>query len=145
MAICIFNNINIIKNGHESELSLPTSLGKTPVMRIANLYELLWLKAYGTRKPFILVGRQGGMVRNMVVKYGEVLTAMLVVTHFEWRGIYGNNEDSLARLKENQFPFAWIFGNSDEYLHYITNTINFHTVEQMSASLERLIKDLTKK
>lgn len=139
------NNTSINTPPSEGTNCLPSWMGKTAHVRLGKLYELLWEERMGLPTTLKLVGLTGGLLKNILDKHSEMLTALLMVVHFEWRGITGNDESANRHLKSNGYPLAWLPKNIDLYLVFILKTMGLDSEEKQEKAVTGAIDQLVKK
>lgn len=100
-------------------LTLPLTLGKTTHERLASLYQFLWLHTMGSKVTLRLNGQAGSLFKKLLADYSEVMIGLMIVTHFEWRGMNGDLQSAYDMLKKQGFPLNWIPNNAPYYEHYI--------------------------
>ncbi len=103
----------------DTKLLLPTS-GKAPLQRVVNLYSLFWHNRYGV-KPTVDYGRAGKALKGLVAERGEVLTGLLLLQYFHWKGTTGSDDFVHKRLVDSSFPLYWFPDYADSILAYVRN------------------------
>lgn len=136
------NNTSIdTKVSTEQVKVLPLS-GKSSLLRLVNLYSLLWSKKYGTR-PTINFPRAGKALKSLVDSHGEYKVALILVQYFSWRGATGADEFLVKRLESNTYPLYWITDQADPILAYLRNVlkIDVDATEKVEKIVDAKIAD----
>lgn len=120
---------------------LPSFLGKNYQRRIFNFYSLVWKGIYGV-EPTPDYARLGRTLKSLHGKFSEYQIAMLILTHFNWKGASGRDEFAYKRLSEACFPLDWIPKAVDAYRAFIINTdgIAFESEDACKRVVDRYLK-----
>lgn len=117
-------------------------------VRLGKLYELLWENTYGVPHTLFLGGKNGTIFKSLLGKESELMVVLIMIVHFEWRGMNGNDERIYKRMKDAAFPLPWMANNSETYKTFIVGNMKLDTqekqVKQVKNSLELLIKNRKK-
>lgn len=128
---------NIISpNGEQPKL--PDWLGKTPLQRIVGFYSSLWFSRYGFEYKLQNWGMFGKLFSPLIKEHGELLLSSLIIIHFNWYGVSGNDEFTHKRLVESSFPIEWLPKSINPYLVYLKNVLG---VETTDGGLKKYILD----
>jgi len=85
-------------NEYVNNGTLPESIGKTYIVRLAHVYGILWSKKYGM-KPMIAYGQIGKVAKQyMDLGFNEYQIAYLMIMFFDWAGASGDDEFTQKRL-----------------------------------------------
>lgn len=100
--------------------TLPVKLGTTPLLRLSSLYERLYEHEFNVKPRVLLRGRDGGVLKSLLKSFSEVQIAVLMIVHFNWYGMSGNDEWQYDKLRENCFPLSWISVRANNYIAYLS-------------------------
>lgn len=120
--------------------ALPDTLGKRPMIRILNVYSILWERKYG-RKPSISFPMISKMFKPLLATLTEYQIGLLVAVHMNWRGSNGDSDFIEKRLTDNCHPLTWLPKAVNEYTVYITNKegINFDDHDVVKGVLNKIL------
>lgn len=128
-----------------ANLQLPSWLGRNAHTRLARIYELVWELAYNAPHKVNIKGFAGKIFRNLLKDYSEVEVGMMLILHFEWKGIKGTNNQIHERLYENGFPLGWIPKSAPLYSQFIKEHIGAETQEDMLQQVEDALEQIVDK
>jgi len=148
-SINTINNTNIPASQAEPEEVkdrhlLPSWLGKNSHARIGRLYELLWESKFGVPHKFHITGKTGSMLKNLLAESTESMVALMLVVHFEWRGMSGNDERALKNLHDNGYPFSWLPSKVSLYKAYILKTMGLDDETKQAIAIGKVLTKISK-
>lgn len=123
---------------------LPPWLGKNGVERLGKLYELLWQAEMGVKHTLKIIGKNGSILKGILAGRNEVLAALILVTHFDWRGMSGKDEKQFNVLRDNGFPLGWIPTRVDMYQAFLQGTLGIRDAKQQGVAINQVLKKLSK-
>ena len=116
------NKDNSSVQEEDPKLKLPLPFGKTPGVRLATVYSLLWWEAFSTLyKPDY--GAFTKAMQPLLESYNEWQVAALLCMHFDWFGLNGDDEFANKSLTDKGFPIYWVATKQNEYMTYLTNVL----------------------
>lgn len=125
---------------------LPTWLGKTPLLRILTLYEMLFEYTVGSKHPKINISSiESSIIKKLINVYGEAFSALCVIIHFDWRGLSGTDENINKRLKDSGFPIRWISGSAPLYDSFIKNVLRISNEKEAIEKISEVLLTITQK
>jgi len=143
------NNTNILhipaSQAEAAAGDLPSWLGKNSVERLAKLYELLWQAEMGVKHTLRVIGKNGSILKSLLSGRTEVLAALIMITHFDWRGMSGSDEKQFKNLRDNGFPLAWIPTRVDMYHAFLLNTLGLSNPKKQATELGKVLTKLSEK
>lgn len=135
------NSTSILYNttgAKDATSPIPTWLGSAPLLRLLKLYELMFGYTVGTECDKIkIASAQCAFVKRLLAKYGESLSALFIIVHFEWRGLNGTDEAIHKRLENSGYPVMWI--NSALYYGFVKNHLGITTDKQTQDKLNEVL------
>lgn len=118
------NNTSNTNNTDDSaKVTLPSWLGTNSLARLAKVYDMVWEKNYGTKSYTKLNGHAGVLLKRLLDEHSEIIVALMIILHFEWRGLFGKEESIYKRLQSAGFPLSWVPNNANLYRAYIKNNL----------------------
>ena len=97
-------------------------MSDTRVKDVRGFYMALFSKLFGF-SPTINFPMSGAVIKKWLKDLNEWQINTLIIIHFNWRGMDGNDEYIYKRLRDNAFPLTWISNNINAYQAYIRNVI----------------------
>lgn len=124
---------------------LPETRGKTYILRILSVYNELYFDKYG-RKPFIVFGKFGSLVKQLIDHYTELQIAAMLITFFNWRGMEGDDGFSEQKIINAIHNFGWFFSTVNSYEVYLCNVhgLDFDNEDEVRNFVEKSLQDLRK-
>jgi len=104
---------------------LPESYGNSSLKRIINFYSKIFLSKYGFN-PVISYPRIGKLFKPILEQFSEQQIALMIMIHFDWRGVDGNDDFTHRRLTDACHPMDWIPRNINQYQAFIRNVLNIN-------------------
>ncbi len=121
--------------------ALPSWMGRSSYARLVKLYEMMWEYKMGTKPNQIKTSSAGSsIIRNLLKKYTEELSCLIIIAHFDWRGANGSDNSIFERMKNAGFPITWIPNSAPMYESFIKNYLNINTEKE---AIDRIHKVLT--
>lgn len=114
-------------------LTLPLWLGNNSHARLGRLYELLWERNMGLPTKVKLLGQIGALFKRLLAEHSEMMVALFLIVHFEWRGVSGTDGRAYSMLKDSAFPLAWLPTRVDMYRVFINNQMG--VIDEWGAQL----------
>lgn len=103
---------------------LPERFGKTPILRLANVYRGLWLTKMGTPKNEFSYPRFGKAMNSLMQYHSEIQIVALMDSFFDWHGSSGDNPKDNVFLQGNSFRIESLVSMSDTITAFIKNNLN---------------------
>lgn len=99
---------------------LPETRGKTYILRVLSVYNDLYKNKYGC-KPFIIFGKFGSLVKQLIDHYTELQIAAMLIVFFDWRGMEGDDGFTEQKIINSTHSFGWFFSTVNGYEIYLRN------------------------
>lgn len=124
--------------------NLPSSFGKTYIMRLHYIYRYLWSKKYGVKLTTSNIGMFGKVMKSLISTHTEKQIAILLLTYFNWYGGSGDNEKENKYLSDKGFPVTLLPSKIDILVAYLTNNIGvcYDKQEDVDKYFIRSFKDI---
>ena len=122
-------------------VAIPNWMGKSSYARLVKLYEMMWEYKMGTKPNQIKPSSAGsGIIKTLLKKYTEELSALIIIVHFDWRGANGSDNSINERMKNAGYPITWILNSAPMYESFIKNYLKISTEKE---AIDRIHKVLT--
>lgn len=139
-------SVKLVTSPVQKYQSLPSWFGNTPLLRLLQLYELMFEYQVGTPCDKIKLSSAGcASIKRVLIKYGEAYTALCIITHFEWRGLNGTDDSIRQRMQNNGFPVTWISTSSAVYYGFIKNVLKIDTEKLAIERINEVLLTITTK
>lgn len=99
---------------------LPSSRGKSYILRILSIYNDLFFSMYGFY-PQISIPRLGKDLKELIQSRTELQIATLLICFFNWSGMSGDNDFERDKLIKNTHNINWFFNSVNTYEAYMRN------------------------
>lgn len=120
---------------------LPNKFGKNYIDRIIFVYRTLWGAKFNTPYQITSFGKIGKMIKTLVSNNTEYQVALLLLTHFNWRGATGTDDKEYMFLSSKGFPLELLPNKINIYIAYLTNVIGLDYNNEDSVK-EYVVKNL---
>lgn len=120
---------------------LPDKFGKNYIDRIIFVYRTLWGAKFNTPYQITSFGKIGKMIKTLVSNNTEYQVALLLLTHFNWRGATGTDDKEYMFLSSKGFPLELLPNKINIYIAYLTNVIGLDYNNEDSVK-EYVVKNL---
>lgn len=121
---------------------VPPWLGPTGYARMAKLYELMFNYKFEVRKTIMASSPESAAIKALLKQYSEPFTALLIIVHFEWKGVNADDERINRRIENAGYPLTWIPKNAPLYIAFIRSKLGIKTndeaVEHLQAALLKI-------
>lgn len=104
---------------------LPETLGNSGLKRIIKFYSKVFVSKYGF-VPMISYPRIGKLFKPILEQFSENQIALMIVIHFDWRGVDGNDTFTHRRMVDACHPLDWLPKNINQYQAFIRNVLNIN-------------------
>ena len=85
----------------------------------------------------------GATLKELNATYGEITAGLMVILHFEWRGMDGRNQKTHDSLFSAGFPLLWIPKNAPMYASFIKTQMGIETDEDALAQVVQALDQAT--
>jgi len=120
--------------------TLPESIGKTYVARLAYVYGILWSKKYGM-KPMIAYGQMGKVAQQIMdLGFSEYQIAYLMIMFFDWAGASGDDEFTRKKLESSTHSIFMLKLHIDSMRAYSKNRlgVDVDNLEEIKPIVDKL-------
>ena len=100
--------------------TLPSSRGKTYILRLLSVYADLFKYTYGFM-PAIPFSRFGRGVKTLMETKTEMQIAALLIIFFDWQGMNGMDQWEHQKLLDATHTPWWFFSCINQYEAYLRN------------------------
>lgn len=125
------------------KLTLPDWLGNNSHVRLGRLYELLWMHHMAHPTKLRLTGQTGALFKRLLADYSEILVGLMLIVHFEWRGLSGNDDRILKTHRDHGYPLSWIPSRAATYLAFIRSTMAVKDDTEGLKYITKALKELS--
>lgn len=101
---------------------LPEKYGKTPILRLASMYQEIWRSKYGSENKKLELPRFGKTMKKLLESNTETQITALLFTYLFWYGIDDNNDKEYSYLENIGFPVEFIIKKYDDLVSYLTHS-----------------------
>ncbi|HEY9703852.1 MAG TPA: helix-turn-helix domain-containing protein [Allocoleopsis sp.] len=112
-----------IESPKQEEKTLPLFLGKTKLLRIVKVWEIMFKNKFGNFPSVVPYAKIGGLLKPILDKYTEYQIVSLLTIHFSWHGTSGTDDFVYRALSNSGFSLTYFRKNVDLYIAYLTNSI----------------------
>lgn len=143
----ISNNINNIEDNKSSppvkntDHCLPRKYGGTSISRMVEVYNLMWKRHFGFPSFETAMGKNAKIMSNLLKRFNEYEVASMILIHFEWKGVGGENEYIHKRMAESGFPISWLPSNINAYQVFIKNVLGIKDVEKLKERVDKVLEE----
>lgn len=124
--------------------SIPTWMGKSSYARLVKLYEMMWEYKMGTKPNQIKTSSPGSnIIKCLLKKYTEELSALIIIVHFDWRGANGSDSSINERMKNAGYPITWILNSAPVYESFIKNYLKINTEKEAVGRIHKVLTDIS--
>lgn len=123
---------------------LPTSRGKTYIIRVLSVYRDLFFDKYRFY-PTVSVPRFGKSLKQLIETKTELQIAAMLITFFNWHGMTGQEQFEHEKLLKAAFNVNWFFSTVTQYEAYLRNVmrIDFDSNEDVLRFVSSHMKSLS--
>jgi hypothetical protein len=120
----------------EQANELPSALGKNRLLRLLKVYQKLWEAQFNS--PYQPNYARFGKTLKGLEDLSEQQVATLLVVHFNWRGMLGEDDFTHKRYVNAGFPLEWAVTSRNEYMAYLkAQGIDFNNNENLTGWLAK--------
>lgn len=101
------------------------------VSSIHGFYSAVFLKTFGF-KPTIRYVVTGSSLKRLLKDFNEWQINVMILVHFNWRGMDGTDEWGYNKLKDKAFPLEWLGNNVNSYQAYARNVLGLDFDNEVS-------------
>ena len=102
----------------DNQKQLPKTMGNSWLLRLIKLYNILYWKKYAvTHRPSIAT--VGSRFKPVYEEHGEMILALCIILHFEWKGANDTDMKQHQNLADNNFPLLWVPSQMSKYVPFL--------------------------
>ena len=95
----------------------------TPVKDYFLLYRQLYKHRIGIALTVTNWGKAYALLKRLRNSFTHEQTKALIFTHFEWRGLNGDDNFQLTKLVNAGFPLEWLVNSAPQYATYLQKEV----------------------
>lgn len=126
-----------------SDKALPNWMGKTSYAKMVKTWEMMFEYRFGVKPRSIMPSSaESAAVKRLLETYSEQFAALIIVVHFEWKGINGNDQNIQRRIENAGYPMTWIPRNAPLYFAFIREKMGVKTNDEAVDKFAEVLTNL---
>lgn len=127
----------------ETTGQLPSSRGKTYIIRILSVYTDLFRHKYGFH-PTLPISRFGASLKKLITTHTELQISALLIVFFDWCGMDGLDTFERDKLTKVTHNMGWFFYNINQYEAYVRNVykLDFDNEDEVKSFVSKNMLEL---
>ena len=113
------------------------------VKDIHGFYSAVFNKLFGFN-PSLRYPITGSMLKKLLVDFTQWQIQVMILIHFNWRGMEGNDEWAFKKLRDRSFPLEWLHFSVNSYQAYARNVLglNFDDDKSLQEYVHNYVKSI---